>query len=90
MCRLCEFIDYPIHESQRPCADRSRAAEIRAIRRNSGQDYFESLETIGILQSIIASQKAEIGRVARENEALKSALHPTGSDASRRSFEGIE
>ena len=88
MCEHCDLIDYPVADIWRKCYVPPGKKE-RTPRHNHGQSHFEAVETLAVLQSIIASQKAEIGRIARENEALKSRPS-NGADASHRSYEGIE
>ena len=91
MCHLCDLIDYPVADCWRPCyVPGQKAKDVRDIRKHSGQDYFESAETIATLQTIIKQQRARQTDLERENEALRLRAAPNGQDASRQSFEGIE
>lgn len=91
MCALCDLIDYPVADCWRPCyVPNQNARDIRAIRKNSGQDYFESAQTIETLRTILKQQQFRTTQLERENEALRLRTAPHGQDASRQSFEGIE
>ena len=91
MCKRCEDFDFPIAEIWKPCFEprqnRGRN-EIRERQQNSGQDFFESAQTIETQRLIIKQQHSRIAKLERELEAHK--LKPTGTESSRRSFEGLE
>lgn len=92
MCQLCDLIDYPVADCWRPCyvPNHPKANVLRAIQKNSGQDYFESAETIATLQTIIKQQRTRQTALERENEALRLRAAPQADDDSRESFEGLE
>ena len=72
MCQHCELIDYPVAECWRPCSvPGSKARAVREIRKDSGQDYFESAETIAALRTIITQQRTTITRLAAEHATMQ-------------------
>ncbi len=93
MCARCDLIDYPIADCWRPCyvpRPARPSLDVDAMRIHSGQDHFEAAETIVALRHIIKDQRARQHALERENEALRLLTTPTGHDASRQSFEGID